>query len=287
MPWQPFRRKGNKHRPLREDEGETSFTQEMTVPRSYSDGNLVRAPSERLLLGGWTGQSYGTCSGGANTWTSFTSHTVEEGDTLAGLALRFNITIQDLKLANKLWTNEGLWPGRDLRIPHIEAKETSLDLSGSSAASETMSTDSQVSGDSRHMASRDSSLAPSASGCSFNTSPISLPLQRSGSLQSTPLHRKYREPAGLPGDQRTSVEDLSSFLTAMDSCIEINKKASISLIKSSKLRPDQREQLVSQTSLPVDFLSNNNTSNDRTRESGGRNARGGGSTADGGFDNIC
>ena len=67
---------------------------------------------------------------------------------------------------------------------------------------------------------------------------------------------------------------------------------------------------VSQTSLPVDFLSNNNTrfsdtttqifesqeieihaqmfsSNDRTRESGGRNARGGGSTADGGFDNIC
>lgn len=283
MPWQPFRRKGNKHRPLREDEGETSFTQEMTVPRSYSDGNLVRAPSERLLLGGWTGQSYGTCSGGANTWTSFTSHTVEEGDTLAGLALRFNITIQDLKLANKLWTNEGLWPGRDLRIPHIEAKETSLDLSGSSAASETMSTDSQVSGDSRHLASRDSSLAPSASGCSFNTSPISLPLQRSGSLQSTPLHRKCREPAGLPGDQRTSVEDLSSFLTAMDSCIEINKKASISLIKGSKLKQDQREHLMEQTSLPVDFLSNNNTS-DRTRENGGGRGGGGGGE---GYDHIC
>ena len=181
------------------------------------------------------------------------------------------------------------------------------------------------------------------------------------------------------GENRTSVEDLSSFLTAMDSCIAINKKASISLIKSSKwvfarvsfrmvhvkvknisslvpihlvtlyslrLKPDQREQLVSkvgftivcreinveveggqwplyvsrrivlaepncsfqvsQSSLPVDFLSNNNTrfsnttrryskesnscskfsSNDRTRETGGRNARGG-STADSGFDNIC
>ena len=36
------------------------------------------------------------------------------------------------------------------------------------------------------------------------------------------------------GENRTSVEDLSSFLTAMDSCIAINKKASISLIKSSK-----------------------------------------------------
>merc|ERR1712013_429497 len=111
---------------------------------SYSDGNLVRAPSERLLLGDWTSQrSYGTCSGGASNWTSFTEYMVEEGDTLAGIALRFNITIQDLKQANKLWTNEGLWPGKSLRIPHIEAKETSLDLSGS--ASETMSTDSQVS----------------------------------------------------------------------------------------------------------------------------------------------
>ena len=32
-----------------------------------------RAPSERLLLGDWTSQrSYGTCSGGASNWTSFT-----------------------------------------------------------------------------------------------------------------------------------------------------------------------------------------------------------------------
>jgi len=287
MPWQPFRRKGNKHRPLTEDEDETSFAQEMTVPRSYSDGNLVRAPSERLLLGDWTSQrSYGTCSGAASNWTSFTEYVVEEGDTLAGIALRFNITIQDLKQANKLWTNEGLWPGKSLRIPHIEAKETSLDLSGSSAASETMSTDSQVSGDSsRHPAgsSRDSSLVASASGYNFNASPISLPLQRT-MHSSTPMHSKFN-PLGN-GENRTSVEDLSSFLTAMDSCIAINKKASISLIKSSKLRPDQREQLVSQTSLPVDFLSNNNTSNDRSRENGGRSGRGGGNSS-GGFDNIC
>ena len=33
---------------------------------------------------------------------------------------RYNITIQDIKLANKIWTNEGLWPGRTLRIPVIE-----------------------------------------------------------------------------------------------------------------------------------------------------------------------
>ena len=39
---------------------------------------------------------------------------------------RFNITIQDLKQANKLWTNEGLWPGKSLRIPHIEVRATLL-----------------------------------------------------------------------------------------------------------------------------------------------------------------
>jgi len=279
MPWQPFRRRG-KHRLLTEDEEETSFAQEMTVPRSYSDGNLVRAPSERFLLGDWGGRrSYGTCSGGGSNWTSFTDYTVEEGDTLAGLALRFNITIQDLKLANKLWTNEGLWPGKTLKIPHIEAKETTLDLSGSSAASETMSTDSQVSADSsRHVTSSlNSSLAPSASGCSLNTSPVSLPLQRS--IQATPPRRKFSQPPDTP-PHRASVEDLSSFLTAMDSCIAINKKASISLIKSSKLKPDQRE-LLGQGSLPVDFLSNNNSS-DRTRENTSR-----GSGAEGGFDHIC
>jgi len=225
MPWQPFRRKV-KHRQLREDDEETSFGQEMTVPRSYSDGNLVRAPSERFLLGDWGGRrSYGTCSGGGNLWTSFTEYTVEEGDTLAGLSLRYNLTIQDLKIANKLWTNEELWPGRTLRIPNIEPKETTLDLSGSSAASETVSTDSQMSGDS----SRQSSLAPSVSGCSFNTSPISLPLQRS--VKATSIHRKN---AHMTQPHRASVEDLSSFLTAMDSCIALNKKASISLIKSSK-----------------------------------------------------
>ena len=40
-------------------------------------------------------------------------------DTMYAL-FRYNITIQDIKLANKLWTNEGLWPGRVLRIPVVE-----------------------------------------------------------------------------------------------------------------------------------------------------------------------
>ena len=67
---------------------------------------------------------------------------LEEGETLAGLSLKYNITIQDIKAVNKIWTNDGIWPGRVLKIPIVEAN---LDLSGSSAcASETLSIDSQV-----------------------------------------------------------------------------------------------------------------------------------------------
>ena len=97
-----------------------------------------RAPSERFLLQNIDPRrSYGTCSSGSSCWTSFADHTVVEGETLAGLSIRwsksglaasmfdinycrYNITIQDIKLANKIWTNEGLWPGRTLRIPLIE-----------------------------------------------------------------------------------------------------------------------------------------------------------------------
>ena len=52
-------------------------------------------------------------------------HAVTEGETLAGLSLRYNITIQDIKLCNKIWTNEGLYPGRMLRIPISDVSKPS------------------------------------------------------------------------------------------------------------------------------------------------------------------
>ena len=36
------------------------------------------------------------------------------------IIFRYDITIQDIKLANSLWTNEGLYTGRILRIPVID-----------------------------------------------------------------------------------------------------------------------------------------------------------------------
>jgi len=294
MPWQPFHRKTKARHRDRSDSGyqqmETSFDD--LLPRSASDGNLVRASSERFLLQNFDHRkTYGTCSGSSSLWSSFQEHVVSPGETLAGLALRYNITLQDLKLANKLWTNEGLFPGRSLRIPIIEIQSTGLDLSGSSNGSDTMSTDSQVASSSaassRRVSSTDSTgginnpLPASFSIGSSNGSLLSLPSQSrmsnsgtrpQGPSGNTPLNHARAPPSS---QHRASVEDLSDFLSKMDTSIAQNKKVSISLIKSSSVQQDEREEL-DRNSGSIDFLTNNNRR--------GGSDRGGDSNQ---YDHIC
>jgi len=251
MPWQPFRRKV-KHRPLtNETEMETCFDD--VLARSMSDGNLVRAPSERFLLSSMTTgrtKSYGTCTGGSSVWTHFVDHIVEPEDTLAGLSLRFNITIQDIKLANKIWTNDGLWPGRILKIPVVETGSTSLDLSGSSGASDTMSTSSSSGTSSRRLSSHDSTLNSSAGNSPYT---------------KTKAHSTTNSPFTKQGPvRRASVEELQDFLSKMDSNIANSKKATISMIKKSNLPSEEKEQLHRDTG--VNFLSNNSNNNTNSQQ---------------------
>jgi len=242
MPWQPFRRK-NKYRHVEEHEEETSFNE--LLPRSVSDGNLVRAPSERFLLQNIDPRkSYGTCSSGSSCWTSFMDHTVQEGETLAGLSIRYNITIQDIKLANKIWTNEGLWPGRTLKIPILEAGVSGLDLSGS----ETMSTDSQITGCSSHSSSDTSRRLSNNDSGLFPDSPVSLPLTNRSPRNQGQM--KLRSSSIVPistrteANHRASIENLSDFLSKMDSSIAVNKKNTISLIQSSHIDEDKSSSTI-------------------------------------------
>jgi len=245
MPWQPFRRKV-KHKPLQnETEMETCFDD---LPRSASDGNLVRAGSELMLLSG-VSRSYGTCSGSSSNWTSFLPHTHQEGETLAGLSLRYNITIQDIKLANKLWTNEGLWPGRVLRIPVVETNSTSLDLSGSSGCSDTMSTSSSSGSSSRRLSNNDSLL-----GASAGNSPYAKP-----SSSGTSPYGKSGLPKSSTPARRASVEELQDFLSKMDSNIANSRKTTQSLIKQSTIN-NEDEPVLEKGETTVNFLSNNNGS---------------------------
>lgn len=154
-----------------------------------------------------------------------------------------------------------------------------------------MSTDSQVASSSaassRRVSSTDSTgginnpLPASFSIGSSNGSLLSLPSQSrmsnsgirpQGPSGNTPLNHARAPPSS---QHRASVEDLSDFLSKMDTSIAQNKKVSISLIKSSSVQQDEREEL-DRNSGSIDFLTNNNRR--------GGSDRGGDSNQ---YDHIC
>lgn len=45
------------------------------------------------------------------------THTVSSNETLAGIALKYDISIEDIRRANSLWTNDNVWLGQRLKIP--------------------------------------------------------------------------------------------------------------------------------------------------------------------------
>ena len=126
-------------------------------------------------------------------------------------------------------------------LRYLQTGSTSLDLSGS----ETMSTDSQISANLAANSSSSSSnvsrrLSNNDSGL-FPDSPVSLPLR----LRS-PKDKPTSEPVPNSSQaRRASIEDLSDFLSKMDSSIAVNTKTSISLIKSSKIEEKEGDMPLS------------------------------------------
>lgn len=63
-------------------------------------------------------RSYGsTASVTATTGGRYTPHRVEEGDTLQGIALRYGVTMEQIKRANKLFSNDCIFLRHSLNIP--------------------------------------------------------------------------------------------------------------------------------------------------------------------------
>ena len=44
-------------------------------------------------------------------------HEVRPEDTLAGLALKYDVTVEEIRRTNSLWANDNVWPGQVLRVP--------------------------------------------------------------------------------------------------------------------------------------------------------------------------
>ncbi|XP_050297485.1 lysM and putative peptidoglycan-binding domain-containing protein 2 isoform X2 [Anthonomus grandis grandis] len=81
-------------------------------------------------------KKYGsTSSKNATKNESFVKHFVTNSDTLQGLAVKYNVTIEQIRRANKLWASDSLFLREYLLIPQEEGESTSTDLPSPSDSS--------------------------------------------------------------------------------------------------------------------------------------------------------
>jgi len=73
------------------------------------------------------------------------THTVSSNETLAGIALKYDLTIEDIRRYNSLWQNDNVWPGQKLKIPVTTASPTTAEPSNSSMTSSASSSDLNLS----------------------------------------------------------------------------------------------------------------------------------------------
>ncbi|XP_005073781.1 lysM and putative peptidoglycan-binding domain-containing protein 2 isoform X2 [Mesocricetus auratus] len=86
------------------DEAELSLSLARTKTRSYGSTASVRAPL------------------GAGVIERHVEHRVCAGDTLQGIALKYGVTMEQIKRANKLFTNDCIFLKKTLSIPILSEK---------------------------------------------------------------------------------------------------------------------------------------------------------------------
>ncbi|HEX6751343.1 MAG TPA: LysM peptidoglycan-binding domain-containing protein [Longimicrobium sp.] len=99
----------------RSDDEETSSRR----TRSSDDEETSTRSSRRRSSGDEESRSRSTSSGERLA----VRHTVEDGETLYGIARRYDVTVAQLREANDLGANAVLQPGQRLRIPRAAARE--------------------------------------------------------------------------------------------------------------------------------------------------------------------
>lgn len=86
------------------EDAELSLSLARTKTRSYGSTASVRAPL------------------GAGVIERHVEHRVRAGDTLQGIALKYGVTMEQIKRANKLFTNDCIFLKKTLNIPVISEK---------------------------------------------------------------------------------------------------------------------------------------------------------------------
>jgi membrane-bound lytic murein transglycosylase D len=157
---------------------------------------------------------------GTGAATGGRSHTVEDGETLWGIARRFDVTVDAVRAANELNEDDTIRPGQTLRIPRA--------ASGSSTAS-SASGGRESSGRTASGASTPSSSGRASSGSSTASS-------ASGARESSGRTAS----AGSSGERRSSTETASGQRRTGGS----EARPALSTVNRMPTRPRGREHTV-------------------------------------------
>ncbi|WP_230657676.1 LysM peptidoglycan-binding domain-containing protein [Psychrobacter sp. I-STPA10] len=179
-----------------------------------------------------------TASAGSSTTgtrlTNTTSYTVKSGDTLIGLASRYNVSLSDLATTNDLQTNEQLRIGQKLKVPASSGNTQSTASSSSSSSAEfknaetyTVKSGDTLIGLAKRYGVSTSDLA-SANGISSNTM-----LQRGQRIKVPQLTTTYRVKSGdsligLAGRYGISASELAAMNDlASNAQLQIGQKLTV------------------------------------------------------------
>ncbi|XP_053446772.1 lysM and putative peptidoglycan-binding domain-containing protein 1 [Nycticebus coucang] len=139
-------------------------------------------------------------------------HHLEPGDTLAGLALKYGVTMEQIKRANRLYTNDSIFLKKTLYIPVLTEPRDLFNVL-----------------DSEEEKNREKEIHPSKNEV--------LPHSAERKKQETGLGRANGEVLSAPGQESpTPIHDLSAsdFLKKLDSQISLSKKAAAQKLKKGE-----------------------------------------------------
>lgn len=89
------------------------------------------------------------------------THTVSSSETLAGIALKYDLTIEEIRRYNSLWQNDNVWPGQKLKIPVSVASPGVEPPQSSSLSTSASSSELKLSASTKEEMKKSSSTSPS------------------------------------------------------------------------------------------------------------------------------
>ena len=88
------------------------------------------------------------------------THTVSSSETLAGIALKYDLTIEEIRRYNSLWQNDNVWPGQKLKIP-VSVASAGVEPQSSSLSTSASSSELKLSASTKEEMKKSSSTSPS------------------------------------------------------------------------------------------------------------------------------